>query len=73
MLLDFIDELINRQPYSITFPAPKALWPTSLFPKSPSGKPTYDPDAYNSLCGLLSIKDLIFGMFAALTALTSAT
>lgn len=68
-----IDEFINKQPYSITFPAPKALWPTSLLPKSPSGKPTEAPDAFSSLWGLLLIKDLIFGIFAASTALASLT
>jgi len=68
-----MDEFINKHPYSITFPAPKALCPTSLLPKSPSGRPTYLPEAYNSLCGLFYINYLIFGRFAAITALASAT
>ncbi|OQA64140.1 MAG: hypothetical protein BWY37_02112 [Firmicutes bacterium ADurb.Bin262] len=52
-----------------TRPAPMLVWPTSLLPIWPSGRPTSMPEAPINVIGLSFIRRSRFGVDAAATAL----
>ena len=53
---------------NVTLPLPIVMWPTSELPICPFGRPTYSPDASNSVWGYTASNLSMTGVFAAFIA-----